>query len=1036
MSFLTDQEIQEKYPVTDGDISIWLRQKRLKNTPANRALATRQIVAAKASKTLGKDVASLEAAGNWSVIYGETRVGGTITFAHVNNNNQMLHLVVTIAGHEIESVEKIYLDGQEVLFGASPDPNWSTGIKDLKTNQTRDAYYKVYRIVNDGNPSNPAIPELVANVPEKWTTLHKQSGRAHVYLVLVWDAVLFPNGLPKISFLVRGKKCYDPRTATTAWTKNSALIIADYLRNTEYGLGAEEAELEYGEGEIGSFWDAADVCDEDVTRIGGGSEDRYTSNGSFEVGQSHQTIIEELCTAIAGSVTYSNGKWKCWPAKWRTPVLNLDENDILSDLKIVTKISRRDSFNAVKGTFVSPLANYEETDFPAVRNSYYKSLDNNEEIFEDIQLPFTQSPATAQRIAKLELERIRQSITVELTATLKALQAEAGENITISWERLGWSEKAFEIQESELVFQDGNGVDALAVRLVLRETAAAVFDWNYGLETYQDIAPNTNLPDPREIPFVYGLTMESGTDQLYVRSDGTVFSRMKVSWDAVSDYFVSSGGYVEIQYRKLGAANWSVATPVPADFDFTHILDVQDGEIYEVKARLKSALGVTGSFTNPTEHTVVGKTEKPSRVDGFMGELGQFGIFLSWTAIPDLDVDYYEIRRGALDDVWEDAQVVGQTAADNIQIDMELAGDHKFFIKAVDTSENYSELATELAMDIDEPSAPVATPTIVGQNLVLSWGASSGSFEIAEYEIRYGDVFASATVEATIKGTSYARKVDWDGARRFWVVGRDVAVNLGTPTAVDLTIAPPGEVQNLSAEVIDNNVLLKWEAPATGSLPVEYYNVYKGAEFATADLVGQVSATFSAFFEIISETYFYWVEPVNTAATEGSAKAVAAVVSEPPDFVILDDQILDPDTGTGVNAYVENDQLFLAVYSAETWEEHFVNNGWTTPEDQINAGYEVYIQPTADYGYWIKEVDLGAVIEASLIKASFVQEDQVGTCTVVTEISYSETGASWTTEEASQVFGQNFRYVRLKLTKGTLPAVSGEGMGVLGLTYP
>lgn len=1033
--FLTDEEIAERYPVSEGEIRQWIATKRLKYNSANKALASRQIVAAKASKVLGKDVASLEAAGNWQVIYGETRVGGNITFAHVNNNNQYLHLVVTVAAHEIESVEKIYLDGQEVIFGASPDPNWSTGIKDLKTGQIRDATNKVYRIVNDGTPSNPAIPELVANVPEKWTSYHTQSGRAHVYIVLVWDAILFPNGLPKISFLVRGKKCYDPRTATTAWTQNAALIIADYLRNTEYGMGCAVSELEYATGKAGSFYDAADVCDENVNLLAGGTEDRYTINGSFVVGQSHQAIIEELCSAMAGSVTYSAGKWKCWPAKWREPEISLSEGDILSDLKIITKISKRDSFNAVKGTFISPASYYEETDFPAVRNSYYKSQDNNEEIFEEIQLPFTQSAATCQRIAKIELERIRQPITVELTAKLKAYQVEAGETLTLTWQRLGWSEKEFEVEESELVFVDGNGAQALAVRMVLRETAEAVYDWNNGLETTLDVASNTDLPSPYSVPVLTGLAAESGTNQLDIRSDGTVFSRLKVSWNSVADYFVSSGGYVEVQYRKSGASDWSVATPVPAEFNFTRILDVQDGELYQVRVRLRSAVGKTGEFTT-IEHTVVGKSQAPSTPTGFMGELGQFGIFLKWTKVTDLDIAFYEIRLAELGGSWDTAQVIAQTASNSKQIEMELAGSRLFLIKAMDTSENYSTEPAQLVMDIEAPTAPTVTSEIRGESLVLNWSASVGDFEIREYEIRKGSVFASATVEATIKGTSYARKVDWSGNETFWIAARDVAGNLGSPTAKDVAIAVPGAVVGLGVEVIDNNVLLKWSPPSTGSLPVDHYNVYKGAEFGSATLVGQVSATFCALFEIVSGSYIYWVEAVDSADTESVATPVAAIVDEPPDYVLLDDQILDPDTGSTVNGFVESDELYLAVISGETWEEHFTNNGWSSPQDQINAGYAYYLQPTADYGYWEKTVDLGTVIEASLISLSFVQEDQVGTPTITVELSYSEDNVSYVTEESSRVYATNFRYVKVKIMKGTLPDESGAAMGVLDLTYP
>ena len=44
------------------------------------------------------------------VIYGQIRVGGVITFLHATDDNKHLHQMVTIAGHELNSIGQIYLD--------------------------------------------------------------------------------------------------------------------------------------------------------------------------------------------------------------------------------------------------------------------------------------------------------------------------------------------------------------------------------------------------------------------------------------------------------------------------------------------------------------------------------------------------------------------------------------------------------------------------------------------------------------------------------------------------------------------------------------------------------------------------------------------------------------------------------------------------------------------------------------------------------------------------------------------------------------
>ena len=72
-----------------------------------------------------------------------------------------------------------------------------------------------------------------------------------------------------------------------------------------------------------------------------------------------------------------------------------------------SRISRRDLYNAVRGTFVSPDAYWQPTDFPTVSNATYATNDGGQVIWRDMALPFTTSRATAQRIAKLVLERSR-----------------------------------------------------------------------------------------------------------------------------------------------------------------------------------------------------------------------------------------------------------------------------------------------------------------------------------------------------------------------------------------------------------------------------------------------------------------------------------------------------------------------------------------------------------------------------------------------------------------------------------------------------
>lgn len=1018
--------------IPDNDINRYLKRHHLRRTRATviRARAAIRKRREKAAAKIGKEISGSESAGEWQVIYGKQRVGGVYTFIHTINNNQNLLLVITIAGHEVEAVDKIFLDNEELVFG-SGFPGTATA---------PDKYSgKVYGQINLGSDAQTALSQLVADAPTKWTSDHKQSGRCHIYLKLTWDANSFPNGLPEIFFEVRGKKLYDPRSATTVYSNNPALCLSDYLMDTKYGLGIAQADID-----TTTWIAAANKCDESVSLVAGGTEARYTCNGAFGVDESPKNVIEQILTSMHGILVKVSNKWKIYAGAYIAPSITLTEDDIVGEIQVQTRISKRDSFNAVKGTYTSPENNWEETDFPVIKNSFYITEDNGETIFEDISLPFTTSGATAQRLAKIELEKVRQGIIVDLTAKLKAYQAEPPETLQLTLSRFGWTNKVFEIQQSQLVIEeDGNGAPITAVRLNLRETASGVYDWNNGEETRVDLAPNTTLPNPFTVETIVGLTLSSGTSELYIRADGTVFSRIKASWTALTDFFVTSGGVIEVQYKQSTAVDWSNATPVPGNTTFTHILDVQDGTSYDVRVRAVSATGVQGTYTTETGHIVIGKTAPPSDVQGLVGTITQFGVELDWDAVPDLDVLSYVVKIGDLNQSWTDSQFLAEVSTTNFFIGLQTVGTYKFQIKAKDTSNNESTNPTILSVTIGGPSQVTITSTINGPNVVLNWTDSVGLFAISEYDIKYGDTYGSATLIASVTGTTFTQKVLWGGNRRFWVVARDVAGNVGTENYIDVGIVVPTQIQALTSEVIDNNVLLKWTAPVSASLPIEHYKVYKGATFSGATLIGQADVTFSAVFEIVGGTYTYWITPIDSAGNVGPETGVTAIVSQPPDFIITDDILLDLDSGTYVNCIIDHnlagdDILVAPVLNTQSYENHFISNGYTTPQDQVSAGNTYFIQPAATFGYWQKIIDYGSILPATLIKLNFVKTNIVGAVATNTKIGYSADNVSFVEQSGvTQLYGINFRYVRIRLEFGTIPWNTGEPAGLLlALTNP
>lgn len=936
----------------------------------------------------------------------------------------ILHMIVTLAGHEIDSVQKLYLDGSEVLFERTPgtgvDTRWATGRYDSR----------VFMAVNKGADDQVAIPDCIAQVPDIWTENHRQRGNAHVYLIFQYNESVFPSNLPEIEFLVRGKKCYDPRTSVTQWTRNAALIIYDYLRDSRYGLDLSSIVDNQG------WIDAANACDESIPRTGAPDEARYEFDTSFDPTEGAENILEQMEQGIAGKIFTRDGKVFVYPGKWRAPTVTFTETDLRGDLRINTHVSRSDRFNCARGTFMG--GDYQETDIPPVKNSTYITEDGGE-IYEDFPLNFVRSPTQAQRILKIELEKVRQGFTVTVPLKLSGLLVCVGDTVNLYLERYGWEPKIFEVMNSQIVVED-DGV--IGVDLELRETAEGVYAWDNGEETEIDVAPNTTLPSATDVEPPTAILCTSGTDELYINSDGKVVSRLKVSWTPSTAQFVVSGGKYQIRHRKFGSGenDWIATAEEPDSASFHYILDVQDGQTYYVAVRALNSIGIPSDWVFPfaATHTVVGKTAPPSDVTNFTASITDYGTSFNWEAIPDLDAGEYEIRVGSS---FESGVLVWKGKGNTARWEYRLAGTSNFWIKSYDTSLNPSTNAALSQLQILPPESVVILARLDGPNVLFEWNTpTEGAFKIQDYIISYGPTYAGSITVATVSANNYLHRVDWGLVRTFWVVARDIAGNLSTATAYTLNILPPNSAQAFAVRTVGNNVLLDWRDPVPSSLPIAYYNVWKGDTYAAAIKIGEKYGSFHAYLEQFGGTFYYHVEGVDTAGNVGAHATAVGVVSAPDDFYIKNTINLLVEEGVELlNAVAvprqpqkeQNDIFFpidtvryeqsqpllinpIEVTGVETFENWWDINGWNNLQDAINEGYDgPFLSPTSTVPGQIKwTVDYEVTFASSYINFQYELSNKGDEVTVIPTIRVSADGLTYTEHVGNtQVFAENFRYV-------------------------
>lgn len=511
-------------------------------------------------------------------VYGATRKGGVIVYMHeTGSSNEYLHLVIALAGHQVESIGAVYFDGEEAIDASGTATSRYSGL--------------VFIEKKLGSASQTALSQLQTDTSGEgaaaWTSDHRLRGIAHVHLRLKFDADAFPRGLPDIAFDIEGKNdIFDPRDSSTGYTTNPALCLADYMSDATYGIGAGIGDADGIDST--PLAAAANVCDEAVTLDAGGSEDRYACNGVLSLSETPKTNIEALLTAMAGRAVFPGGAWKIHAGAYRTPTVTLTDDDIRPQgLSVATRMSGAENFNGVRGQFVAPENDYQVDDFPAYQSATYLAEDQGEAKWRDIVLPFTQSSATAQRLAKIALETQRRQFTVQVRGKLSAWRCAVGETVQLTYSRWGWSAKPFVVVSTRLAVEDG----ALVTDLTLRETSSLVYSWAASEEDIYAAAPQTTLPSPFDLPAPTNVTC---TGSAYLTEDNRLRKyRTVTTWTAALSAYVIR---YEVEARRThdasGTATGEDYRPVAVTGELrAELPDVLAGT-WEWRVRGVSGLGV------------------------------------------------------------------------------------------------------------------------------------------------------------------------------------------------------------------------------------------------------------------------------------------------------------------------------------------------------------------------------------------------------------------------------------------------------------
>ena len=452
----------------------------------------------------------------FKTIYGESLVSGPITYIGMaGTDNADLYHVIALAGHEVTDIKDVYFDNKLITDAQINSGNAAGG--DVIAGDFGPKSGSTICVINKHlGTATQAADSMMVSTFSDYTSAHQ--GKNVAYIAMKWtlnedSAETWEKYAPSdIKCIVQGRKVYDPRldvaagnaaganptdASYIAYSTNPALCLADYLINSEFGLGVTADKVDWA-----AIVTAANGCDVSVT-VPGGTESRYTCNGVLFGTDSHRTNINKILSSMNGTLVYSNGVYILRAGIYEAPTQSLNEDDLIGAIGIKTSFERSDRFNTIKGLFVDPAQNHKSSEFPKVQLADAVTRDNGEVLEKEMQFPMTNSSYGAQRIANKLIQLSDQQKVVTFPANLSALRITAGDRVQVSIEELSWSNKIF--QCVGWTFADDGGVN-----LTLREDSSTSYA-DPASNEYSTITATGDITDAfRGVPSPSGLSATAG----------------------------------------------------------------------------------------------------------------------------------------------------------------------------------------------------------------------------------------------------------------------------------------------------------------------------------------------------------------------------------------------------------------------------------------------------------------------------------------------------------------------------------------------
>jgi predicted phage tail protein len=648
------------------------------------------------------------------------------------------------------------------------------------------------------------------------------------------------SGSLSILTLIEGRKIktWNGSSWVTQFSTNPAWIVWDILTNTRYGAGIDESRLD-----LDSFYEWAQYCDELVDDGDGGTEKRWEFNGVFDAETTAWEAALDVCQVGKGCLVWNGINIFITIDKAADPVQLFNSGNIVQDSFQQSFLPMDDRATEIEVHFADRDNDYERNTVVVIDPDSDKSNKVTLTLMGVTKASQAWRDANYRMLVNKYLTQI-----VKFSVDVEAIACTVGDVIMIQHDvpQWGFGGRVVEADENsvtldqEVTIEAGKSYtimikyddDTTVTKTVINTpgtytvlTVSTPFSTvpskynafvfgevdkmtknfrvaaitrsadlvrditaiEYNALIYVDGVPEIPAIDYSSLPARLAAVEDLAASELVEKAqDGTVNAMVEVSFTIPDNPFWS---YAEIWVRD--GATWLYKGR--SDDGYAKIGPLQEGKTYAIAAVSVNEVGQKQRVEDAeqVELYVYGKLAPPGDVDGFMVTRTGESLLFVWNPVTDDDLAGYEIREGSS---WLVATIVASMIQGTVlSIPYIGWGSKTWFIKAIDTSGNYSENATMISVTLDQPFNwhPIITELIGDSQIEDVYGLPritypfQGTFENMIYAGGIGTpgIRPDAPIKAKDLGDTAAKDY---GTLPAWAVGGTLGTGVFISEVIDL----------------------------------------------------------------------------------------------------------------------------------------------------------------------------------------------------------------------------------------------------------